>query len=199
MSRKPVNTLRPDETRDAIWEFIRANRSFMLRDVEAVTRLARESIREYVTGLCNAGYVEKSVVHNGGNAIGKAIVYLLVRDTGVEAPRVRRDGTPVTQGVKRERMWRTMRILSRFSVTDVAVTASDEDCRVSEQDAKSYIFYLCKAGYLTKSSEKKGGGPSSYFFLKTRYTGPKPPQVQRIKQVYDPNLKRVVWSRGVQE
>ena len=28
----------------------------------------------------------------------------------------------------------------------------------------------------------------------SRYTGPLAPQVQRIKQVYDPNTRTVVWG-----
>lgn len=32
-----------------------------------------------------------------------------------------------------------------------------------------------------------------YRFIAGRNSGPRPPQVQRLKQVYDPNLDRVVW------
>jgi hypothetical protein len=33
-----------------------------------------------------------------------------------------------------------------------------------------------------------------YRFLAARYSGPKPPMIQRIKAVYDPNRSEVVWS-----
>lgn len=126
--------------------------------------------------------------------------FALVRDCGIEPPKVRKDGTEITMGKGREQMWLVMKVLADFSAIDLAVHASTGDTQVCESDAKSYIQYLHKAGYLVEVQPgKPGNRPGSgvktrYRLVPQKYTGPRPPMVQRVKQVYDQNLKKVVWS-----
>jgi hypothetical protein len=149
-----------------------------------------DQVRDYVAGLTAAGYLERREDAN----------YSLVRDCGIEAPRVRRDGTEIIRGKGREQMWLVMKVLDDFSALDLAVHASTEHVQVSEVDAKSYIHYLNKAGYLAVTQPgQPGNRPNNgivarYRLLPQKYTGPRPPMVQRIKQVYDQNLQKVVWS-----
>jgi hypothetical protein len=147
------------------------------------------SIRAYLTGLCNAKYIEKTgttkiYAHNSAT-------YTLIKDIGIDAPRVRTDGTHVTQGQGNINLWRTMRILKAFTATDLAINASTEDCQIKESTAKKYCQALAKAKYL-KMTGGKGGAPGVYRLMK--YTGPKPPQIQRVQQIFDPNTNEVVWS-----
>jgi hypothetical protein len=88
-------------------------------------------------------------------------------------------------GRGREQMWQTMRALGSFTVADLFVAASTDDHPVAESEARTYCQMLQRAGYLS-------GGAAGYRLV--RYTGPLPPMIQRIKSVYDPNLKEVVWS-----
>lgn len=104
---------------------------------------------------------------------------MLVRDIGIEAPRLRQDGSPVTQGMGREQMWQTMRIMGEFSTQDLAMEASTKTCTVEFSEAKTYIYFLGLAGYRVTLRAAIRDRPALYRFIRPRYTGPKPPEIQR--------------------
>lgn len=199
MARKPVNEVKSLQTRDAIWEAIRkiggSNAVFTSREVRRETCCSRSQIDEYIAGLTAAGYLR---IVAEKDKPGSSHLYTLENDCGIEAPRVRRDGSAVTQGLGREQMWRTMRLLKEFTALDLAIQASTEEAVVQPQTATEYCRYLALAGYLTVISKGRGKGsggvPSRYRFVPTRNSGPMPPMLQRTKQVFDPNLDQVVWS-----
>lgn len=187
MSRKPIDQQQPSECRQAVWDEIRSNPEapFTINEMAKLVRLESSTVREYIIGLFNAAYLMKN---NAGQ-------YVLSRDSGHEAPRVRKDGSPVTQGQGRRQMWNAMRILKEFSATDIAFNASTDDHRVAESEAKSYCQALCKAGYLVHQSGRASVSGHRYRLLPSMWSGPQPPQIQRTKQIYDPNLKRVIWAK----
>ena len=186
MSRKPIDKQQPSECRQAVWQWIRVNDgAFTICDLQRDISLDASSIKDYLTGLTNAGYL----VATKGPRRMIATLYTLVNDIGNDAPRVRKDGTPVTQGQGRQQLWNAIRILKNFSVTDLTFNASTDDHRILESEARIYCVALCKAGYLV------GRANQTYMLIPTMWTGPHPPQIQRTKQVYDPNLKKVVWSK----
>ncbi|MCF6267794.1 MAG: hypothetical protein L3J57_14810 [Desulfuromusa sp.] len=189
MARKPVNEITRLQTRDAIWDAIRTFQGdFTVRQIQQETRCTINQTGEYIKGLTAAGILELVGYISGNGFIKPTKVYKLIQDRGVEAPRVRRDGTEVTQGRGREQMWETMRSSDTFTATDIHVFASTDDHAVALGEAKTYCQFLCRAGYLKQFEN------GSYTLVNR--TGPKPPMIQRIKQVYDPNLNRVVWSEG---
>lgn len=208
MARKPVDLIaaaqRP-EGRQIIWQTMRKLRKFTVSDIEGATRINEGTIRTYVRGLERAGYIKRfgrqdrsdSITHVKGSFA--PMIYDLVRDTGIEAPRVTRQGGPVTQGRAREYLWRTLRIIGEFSYRDLAVQAATDEQPIVEADARDYVKHLHRAGYLVattpaKPGNKPGtGSPARYRLLPSKYTGPLPPMVQRVKQVFDPNLGKVVW------
>lgn len=102
-------------------------------------------------------------------------------------------------------MWRTMRILKEFSAKDLAIQASTETVKVAEGEAKTYVHYLHKAGYLVIVSPHRSGNRSMtgklarYRLIISKFSGPKPPVIQRIKQVFDPNAGKVVWKGGTDD
>jgi hypothetical protein len=187
MSRKPVDKQQPTECRQAVWEWIRRNGTlpFFINDIAREIRLEESSIREYLTGLVNAGYLERSGNHRNFSAS----TYTLIKNTGIDAPRVRKDGTPVTQGIGRRNMWNAMQVLKSFSPVDLAFNAKTETHIIAASEAISYCNALWTAGYLVRHPDGK------YSLIPAMWTGPHPPQIQRTKQVYDPNLQRVVWAR----
>lgn len=192
MPLKPIDQRTPEERREAIWAAMRELKVFTINRLFWHVKMERDSIRDYVVGLKRAGYLEDlGLVMEDSR---RARQYRLIKDVGIEAPRVRKDGSYVTQGLAREQMWRTMRILKDFTPKELAVTASLEACQVKESDAKNYCQYLAKAGYLVVVQKNHGRQQARYRLLASRYSGPKPPQVQRVKAVYDPNLGQVVWS-----
>ncbi|MEW6427295.1 MAG: hypothetical protein AB1568_04585 [Thermodesulfobacteriota bacterium] len=187
MPRKPADKLNRLDTRQAVWDAIRgATGPFTARGIADCTRLGRDTVRDYVTGLRRAGYIEVAGLDGG---ITGSTYYRLTKDAGAEAPRLRKDGSEVTQGRGREQMWVAMRILRDFSARDLAVHASTEECIVAEATAADYCHHLHRAGYLNRNGNR-------YRWVAARYTGPKPPMIQRVKQVYDQNIGKVMWSEG---
>lgn len=180
-TRKPMDKLNGFDSREAIWALIRSKRQFTVRDLYLATTLEASSVLDYVRGLTNAGYLREEI----GD---KARLFTLIKDVGVDAPRVSRDGKPVTQGQGRINMWRSMYIIQSFSAKELAVNASTPDCIVKLSSAENYCGFLCRAGYLRRDKDGR------YTFLRHMFTGPKPPMVQRIKRVWDQNLKKVMWG-----
>lgn len=203
MSQQPVDKRFQAEPRQAVWAEIRKLRLFTVSQLlrEPTVGLDASSVTYYVRSLEAAGYVRCLDAHqpteNQRNR--KRLVlrtYELVRDNGIDAPRVRIDGSHLG-ATAQERMWKVIRILSEFSAAEVAATASTEESPVSLIVAKSYIGHLYKAGYI-KMIQPPRFFPSAlarYRFLTAKFSGPKPPMVQRDKSIYDPNLKKVVWKK----
>lgn len=202
MARKPVHLTEAGgkpQGRQAIWEAIRRLKEFTARALVFGTDIHPRTITAYLAGLEAAAYLERIT----GGSIGTA-TYRLIRDTGIEAPRVTGDGRPVIQGAARAAMWRSMKMLrGEFTAPDLAVAASTEETPVAETDARDYCKHLAAAGYLQVMRKglpgaKKGQG-NRYRFVPARDTGPKAPMVQRVKTVWDPNERRIVWNAGVKD
>jgi len=206
--RKPVHlvmTAKKPGGRQAIWEVIRRwGGAFSVADISEACKAHEKTVQDYVECLRASGHVVLRLVHNGGGGHPSICGFCLVKDVGVEAPRVRADGSAVTQGLPREQMWRTMRAKSThdFDYRDLALWSSTDDVPVAESDAQDYLKNLAKAGYLIRvvaAKTGKGACPARYRFDQRRNTGPKPPMVQRMKTVFDPNLRKIVWFPEVEE
>jgi len=159
-----------------------------------------DTARTYLSALENAGYIEQSGTREGAHKGAKVRLYTLVRDAGIEAPRLRKNGKPVTQGLAQEQMWRTLRMhKGDINYIELAAYASTPEIPVQAEAAKCYLYNLNQAGYL--DCVKTGGawrkGLSRYRLIKN--TGPRPPMVCRADAVYDPNLGKTVWARQVTE
>lgn len=168
--------------RQRIWEKIRELKIFCVPVLvrELPENIHPDTSRTYVKSLKKGGYLNKE-----GNA------YRLIKDNGVEAPRLRKDGSEVTQGRAQENIWQTLRRTRRpIGARELAALASTEAIPVNFIAVRDYLLNLNNAGYLNKYEGKT-------FQLKPAMnTGPRPPMIQRISQVYDPNLGKVVWSQN---
>lgn len=170
--------------RQRIWENIRANKTgFTVKDLVGSLpgTIHADSTRCYVKALAAGRFLQFDEALNH---------YTLIKDNGVEAPRVRKDGSLVTQGRAQENMWRTLRTLA-YPVNhhELAGIASTKEHPVNPIAARDYLLNLKLAGYLDKSQGK-------YRLLPAMNTGPRPPMIQRIKQIYDPNVGKVMWIDG---
>lgn len=199
MSRKPADKLRPDQTRAAIWTAIRSlDRSYLpsfgMSEIARMVDLDASTIRDYLSGLAAAGYLEDVSGENQRRGIPRA--YRLIKDAGLEAPRVRKDGSPVTQGLGREQTWRALGIMAqkgtRFTVRDLTLYATTKDCPVVESDVKYYIHCLTYAGYVMVATASKPGTPAVYRMPRNKWTGPRPVQIQRVRRTFDPNTGAAV-------
>lgn len=147
----------------------------------------RERVQAYLRALAAGGYLV--AVEMPDDAPG----YQILRDPGVEAPRVRPDGTPVTMGQGREALWRTLRILGVCTLRELVATASTAEWTIAEAEARDYCDRLTRVGILTR---ERGPGGTCYRLPPTRYSGPRPPRIRRTKEVYDPNTGTLYAADG---
>lgn len=206
MPRKPapIELAGGKGLRQRLWDRIRA-----AREPFAVADLLHggedeSTAREYITGLFNARYlgVVRAAVIRGSADQRCPALYSLVRDVGAEAPRVRRDGTPVTQGMAQEQMWRTLRMMrGDINARELAAHASTPQVPVSPIAANDYLRHLRAAGYLAETMHGQGtgrGGVQSRYRLRLD-TGPRAPMVCRAHCLYDPNRDETILLRNANE
>ncbi len=197
MSRKPsdvvANSLEP-KGRQAVWEHIRKLQAdwFTTGQIFEPTQIPRRTISSYLSCLENGGYVESRRSPKG------TVEFRLLRDVGVHAPRLSRDGTPVISGNGNDNLWRSMRILKQFSPLDLAVHSTTDTVKVGLKTAKTYCVMLLATGYLRivqRASNAGTGRLATYRLI--RNSGPLHPEIQKIKQVFDPNTNAVYLKGGV--
>ncbi|MDR5803428.1 hypothetical protein [Caballeronia sp. LZ001] len=201
MARKPahIELAGGKGPRQRVWEAIRGQQDdFCAHSVVRLADIDKSTVQTYLQALERGGIIEPL---GERKAIGDRKHYRLVRNTGIEAPRLDRSGRPVTNSRGNENMWRTMRIMGEFCPRELALRASTPDVVVAEAAAKAYVKCLAQAGYLTVVDSGhpfirgKGAKQARYRFCSpSSYTGPRPPMIQRKRSVYDPNLGRVVWQ-----
>jgi hypothetical protein len=151
------------------------------------------SVHNYLTALVRGGYVRPGPLSRrplGGKRVRH---YELIRDVGVDAPRLRKDGTELP-ATAQQHMWLTMKIVGNFTAEELALYVSSEERAVPVGTAESYIRHLEKAGYLA-SAGTQGKAP---LYRLIRNTGGYPPVVQRASVVFDPNLGKIMWHEEIE-
>lgn len=197
MPRKPVHLelAGGQSRRQRIWSLIRGmnGAEFDIADVMPGD-ISIQTARDYLSGLSRAGYLE-TIQASGSRT---RAIYRLVKDAGVEAPRVTRHGAAVTQGHGNESLWGAMQALGSFNARVLAEMAG-----VKESTVKNYCMLLARAGYLTIDRQGKGVGrggiATQYRLLTSRVNGPRPPMITRLKAVYDPNIHAIVWQQNADD
>lgn len=184
--------------RQHIWEAIRAvNAGPKQLTTYAVARKSGQddqAVRAYFRDMERAGIVGK--VRNVSRFDAE---WTLIKDEGVEAPRVTRHGKVSKYGAGAENIWRALRILGEFSAAEAAAAASVNGVSITENAAHIYLSGLARAGYLIRSGGVSGV-KTRFRLIPSRYSGPKHPIYQRdFNQVYDPNLDQVVWRKADQK
>lgn len=178
--------------RDRMWAALRALGECSAAEVAHLSGQRPDSVRSYLDALAAAGLI----VREQERCSRLLDRYRLLTDTGVDAPRLTRDGRPVTQGVGRKRMWDALRTLREFDHRELAALASDAQHQVAEDEAQTYCKHLLQAGYLTISREAQRGrcaAPRRLRFVPARNSGPRAPMVTARKEVLDANTGRIVY------
>lgn len=206
MSRKPVHLemINGAGPRQRVWEVVRRHllttSPFTSVDLSREAKVEMGIVTEYMKCLRAGGYIAP-VDASAGH--GQAVRHTAIRDNGAEAPRLRRDGTQVTAGLRQEAMWRVLRMLQGADVNarELAALASTAALPVDPVAAKSYLQDLHGAKYLQRTVEGKGRGrgglPCRYRLVSN--TGPKPPMVTRVNGIFDPNLGQLIWIEPISE
>ena len=190
--RKPAHIERIGglNKRDRIWAQIRIQRSFNVRSLHAeLDDITKGSVHHYLKCLYAGGYI--SIISHS-----KPCQYNLIKDCGIEAPRLRPDGSPVNQGRVSENLWRTMKILKTFDWLDLSRVASTEEVQIKPVTAKRYVEALFHARYLLCIRASLPGSRAVYRFRTQMNTGSRAPMIQSDRSLYDPNLGKIVYQRG---
>ncbi|MEQ8346190.1 MAG: hypothetical protein RIB84_22395 [Sneathiellaceae bacterium] len=161
------------DRRDRIWAAIRELKSFTWLQLSDATGLEPQQFKDYLQVLRLAGLMDVSATDRG-----KRAVWTLLKDTGVETPRLRPDGTKLPPSGQ-QRLWSAIRSLQHFDIEGLALSAN-----VPAETAKRYATALSSAGYLVSLGMRR------YRLLGSRVTGPRAPAIRRGKRVYDANLGR---------
>lgn len=197
MARKQVHiqAVGGHSPRERAWAAMRQLRVFTAYTLARASKNDDETVASYIQCLVRAGFVDFKEAPPGPDGKYDQWHYTLVRDVGIHAPRLRRDGAVVTQGSGREQMWRTLRIIpGDFTARDLAHQASTDAVLVDIEDVRFYLRYLERAGYIQLVAKGGPGRLARYRFIRARNTGAKAPMIQRVRHVYDPNIGKVVWA-----
>jgi len=191
MTAKPTQLTGGKSPRQRIWEAIRARKGYIF-DVRDVTPgdVATVAARDYLAGLALAGYLR---IEQQGKAPRTPTYFMLARDAGIEAPRVRKNGEVIADKGG-EAMWGAMQALGSFTLRVLANMSG-----AKPETVKRYCHALALAGYLTVEREAKAGMPMVYRLIRSHVQGPRPPAVTRLKAVYDPNIHRIVWQQNADD
>lgn len=196
MARKPavLELVGGKSNRQRVWEVVRASNERVGFTADQLSRWSKVEygpVRYLLKGWVAAGYLEILSGSWVPSRSGVKNVYRLVRDNGVEAPRVRPDGEPIEQGRAQESLWAAITALDSFQAAFLA-----EIAQVPMVTARSYCRMLGRAGYLVALPTGKGrqpGGPV-WSVAPQHKDKPRAPMITRLKAVYDPNVHAIVWA-----
>ena len=196
--RKPaqLEMIGGKNARQRIWEVIRAknNQPFEIHPVAQAANVDDETVKTYLQCLVAGSYAE--IVSKKSN---NKSTYRQLKDTGIEAPRLTRKGEPVTQGLISEAIWRTLRILSALDASQIVAHVAAAGHDVALTYVKRYLASLKKAGYLQVVIAGNTHRLEKIQLKLGMDTGPRAPQIQRVKTVYDPNLNKVMHVEDPEE
>lgn len=121
----------------------------------------------------------------------RPLSYILVSPVSVDCPRFLASGELVTKSNITQNLWRSMRMLSNFTCDELVAHSTTSTVTATADSARFFIYILKKADYI-KVIDKTGKGRKERYQL-VKNTGPKPPQVLKVKELYDPNKNEIVY------
>ena len=148
-------------------------------------KFKQTTVRLYINSLLKAGFIREVYRENS-----KVRHYELVHNCGYNAPEIDKNGKPSPLCIKNKAMWNTLRI-TRAALTSkqLAQFSSTSEFVISAQRARAYLSNLYHAGYLSKTGDK-------YQLLQSMNTGAKSPMVRKNRQVFDPNINKIMGMKN---
>lgn len=183
-----------ESPRQRAWSAMRKNREeFTIQSIVEIAEMQYEPCRHYVSLLVKAGYVQllrTEKLHHDKSVVSQKF-FKLIDDCGYTLPTITKKGERVADEMTcNKAMWNVLRITrSAVSGQELAALASTDTLQIAVRTAEEYLNQLHLAGYL-KIAKKHSthGGKRKYQLLADKNTGPKPLQIMRAKQVFDPNI-----------
>lgn len=173
--------------------------TFTIRAIDALSNVDIDSIRDYVKRLEKAGYVAKVATSSVSTTTGirETAIYRLIRNA-YTAPRIRRDGTVLPEA-SQDTLWRTMKMLKRFTAASLHLHARGAGCAPPPlQTIKRYLNHLAQGGILRRLTPGGGRGHASEYQLVLN-VGARAPKILRTHIVFDPNSNEILGAAEVKE
>ncbi|WP_299378613.1 hypothetical protein [uncultured Kiloniella sp.] len=178
--------------RQAQWEAIKKLQIFTIAEVSKKSKEKLDTCRLYISLLVKAKIVEEVV-----NQPFETSKFQLKKDVGFHHPRIRKDGTRIPDGNTQDAIWRLMRLFKKFSFIELDTALRNAGLETHLGTIKGYIQSLAKAGYLKRLDQPNPRQIKTYLLVKN--SGPKPPIVQKVNRIFDPNLKEITWREDDEE
>lgn len=181
----PVRTVN-----EQIWDMLRANREQLLvSNVIDVVDVSYFKAKALLSSWVAAGHVRRYQAINLKTRCPEQ-AYELLRDCGQEPPKVDGKGKPKACSGN-ELVWRTLRILKICNANQIVASATDATATLNIRAVRQYLRQLHMAGYLVMLEQAQG---QLAVYRLMHNTGPRAPEVQRGKKIYDGNLGMVVYD-----
>jgi len=188
--------------RDRIWAAIRrfgTEAEFSIADLMALSEQRNDTTLSYIRGLEKAGYLVAGAEQRvpALRQCYELRHLRLVRDVGVEAPRVDAEGKTLAGAVIQQQIWNAVR---RMKGADFDWRAVMQACShpMTMDTLKEYLRRLARGGYLRVMVEARARHPARYRFVTGRDTGPRAPVVDREDRVMDGNTGAVAYDPSLQ-
>lgn len=174
---------------EKLWDMLRASvDGIIIRDVpRTIPTINYDKAKTWLGMLLSAGYVSREQISLTRKL--PTYRYQLIRDIGQKPPRIDSKGSPKPPSVS-ETIWRTIRILKTFNANQIIASGSTPELVLNIASVRQYLRHLHSARYLQVRQAGKAKQLAIYQLIHN--TGPKAPEVQRGKKVYDCNLGLVV-------
>lgn len=172
------------DTRQRVYRVLQLGGEVTASDVGNAAIVTLKQAQYWLGAFVAAGFAEARTEHRNHGAIQQVQYYRMTRDNGAHAPDIDGSGNikPLSGS---EAMWRTLKMISNLSCTELAQYASVDGTVVDESTANAYLKLLNKFGYAAVSEPATHSKKARYRL--NNYTGPRPPQVLKSKQLYDAN------------
>lgn len=181
----PVRTVN-----EQIWDMLRSNgKDLMVSDICQKVDVSYFKAKALLSSWVASGHVRRYQSVNPNTKCPQK-AYELLRDCGQEPPQVDGKGKPKACSGN-ELVWRTLRILKVCNANQIVASATDATATLNIRAVRQYLRQLHMAGYLVMLEQAQG---QLAVYRLMHNTGPRAPEVQRGKKIYDGNLGMVVYD-----
>ena len=167
------------------------DQSWTIVEVDGTTRSGERAPHEYLRRLIRGGFVVEAGFRdvNPPSKI-KAKLYRIIQPRQA-APRLDRNGNELPERVI-DTLWRTMKMLKRFTPQELATHASTDQREIKTATAERYARELAAVGVITRLASR------SPTYLIT-HGGAAAPRVLRRHVVFDPNTLTIIGEAAMAE
>ncbi|MDO8431768.1 MAG: hypothetical protein Q7S58_05090 [Candidatus Binatus sp.] len=174
--RRKASESRGEFVRDRIAREINSRGEFTLLEIAGAAGASRDNVQACFSALIARGHVRMIRAHVPARGHHGVARYKALREIAL----------PSAKPNARDLIWRAMRILRSFTISDLAATSD-----ASIANVWKYLGALVAAGYARKRREADSnrGFAGQAVFTLARDTGPLAPKRAADGSIYDPNLK----------